>query len=502
MFESFTRSIARLSPVLFRPVRRLFGPAHRGRVSFDGDPNVRLAPLPAPWTDDRWFRADFPPRAHNALTPLHDGEAYFTDLHAALLSARERVTIVNWALTPLFPLLRGDRTAETMLAVVLNEVSQHAEVYVLLWSGAPAFFAPTQKDAEHACQVLAERAPRVHTALDGHAPFSHDHHQKAVTIDGRIAYVGGLDLTTYEGDRWDTHDHLVRFGPNWHDMTMRLEGEVVRDVQENFCQRWNATTGDTLSPVDGPAPNPGWEAPAQIVRTIPKGFYTFAPDGKHGIFHAICAGIRAAERYVYLENQYIWAPEIMDALCDAMRRTRDRPFRIVLLLPAHAIEGRYDNDDHVTQLREEDNGRGLFQAYSLWTGGPGSGTTGFVYRPVYVHSKTSIVDDEWFAVGSSNLNRRGIATDTEMDVQSIHPATAKALRVELWSKHLGLPPEEIARRDPIDLIDNVWPAIARQMEDAVRGSTPPPPASPRVYSTDRSVTSGLLDVVQELTLEH
>jgi phosphatidylserine/phosphatidylglycerophosphate/cardiolipin synthase-like enzyme len=502
MFGSVSHTLSRLVPILFRPLRRLFGPVHRRRTTFSEDPNNRLAPLGAPWTDERWFRADFPPREHNAIRVLHDGETYFEDLYEALCSARERVTIVGWCFTPLIPLLRGERTSESILANVLNEVSQHTDVYVLLWCGSPLLFAPTEHEMKTARNVLLKHAPRVHCALDHQAKFSHDHHQKAVTIDGRIAYIGGMDLTTYEGDRWDTNAHGLRLGPNWHDMMLRLEGEVVRDVQENFCQRWNAVTGDTLSPVDAPAPDPSWTAAAQIIRTVPKGFYPFAPDGKHGIFHALITAIRTAKRFIYLENQYIWAPEIIDALCEAISRKRDGPFRIVLLLPARAEEGRYDNDEHVEQLQSEDDGKGIFSVYALWTGGPGSGPTGFVYRPVYVHSKTSIVDDEWFAVGSANLNRRGLATDTEMDVQSNDAATAKALRVELWSKHLGLSEEEVARRDPIDLIDTAWPEAAKAMEDAVQSSTHPPQGNPRVYVPGRSPGSRVLDVVQGLTLEH
>lgn len=399
-------------------------------------------------------------------------------------------------------MLRGEQTDSSVLIDVLDQVTQRAEVYVLLWSGAPVALGPTTKTARNIARLFAQRAPRVHFRLDPRASFSHDHHQKAVTVDGRVAYVGGMDLTTYQGDRWDTHDHPLRFGPNWHDVMARLEGEVVQDVEENFCQRWNAVTGDHLEPIVPPPAEPTGHTPAQIIRTVPAGFYPFAPSGKHGIFHAMTTAIRTAQRYIYLENQYIWAPEIVDALCDAIRNHKGDDFCITMVLPARADEGRYDNDRHVEALNSEDDGRKIFRAYSLYTGGPATGPTGFVYRPIYVHAKVSIVDDEWFSIGSANLNRRGIATDTEMNVQGIDPKVARALRLELWSKHLGTSQEEIAAREPTDLLRTAWPQAAHVMEHAIQHSTPPPPGRLRVYIPGRAPSNRILDYVQSLTLEH
>jgi phosphatidylserine/phosphatidylglycerophosphate/cardiolipin synthase-like enzyme len=205
-------SATHLSPFLFRPIRRAAGPLHRRRRSLESNPNEQYPPLPAPWTDERWFRDDFPPREHNSVELLHDGEAYLSNLYASLLTARNRVTIAGWCLTPLIPLLRDENVEDSILADVLNEVSKQAEVYVLLWSGSPALFAPTERETEEARKTLLQRAPRVHCELDHQAPFSHDHHQKAVTIDGLVAYVGGMDLTTYEGDRWDTTEAARRGG--------------------------------------------------------------------------------------------------------------------------------------------------------------------------------------------------------------------------------------------------------------------------------------------------
>ena len=55
--------------------------------------------------------------------------------------------------------------------------------------------------------------------LDRTAALSHCHHQKAIVIDGEFAFVGGIDLTTFAGDRWDKPEHHLRASVNWHDVS-------------------------------------------------------------------------------------------------------------------------------------------------------------------------------------------------------------------------------------------------------------------------------------------
>lgn len=504
-----TTLISRLehwSALLFLPLRRMAGPLHHRRGALDEDRRARedqLHPLPAPWQhDERWYRGGFPPRAHNALRPLIDGEEYFADLHRALSAARSRVMIAGWCLTPQMALLRGGDGTELSLSDLLHQVSLHAEVFVLLWSGAPVLFQPDVQLVERLQRTLQDRAPRVRCELDRRASFSHDHHQKAITIDGRVAYVGGIDLTTFQGDRWDTGLHCLRFGPNWHDVQMRIEGEAVRDVEANFCQRWNAVTGADLRPLTSPRPDPGWTTPAQIVRTVPAGFYPFAPDGEYGIRHVLLAAIRHAERFIYLENQYLWDREIVDALVEAINRPRSTPFRIIVVLPARAYLGKYDNDEHIRALRKADGERGMFAAYTLYAAGPASSPTGYRYLPIYVHSKTSIVDDEWLSVGSANLNQRGLATDTEMNVQAVAPDVARMLRHRLWAEHLQIPLETIAQADPIDLIDKEWKQIADALEERLQAGDRPPGGQVRHYVPGRNPGSRIRDLIQALTLQH
>lgn len=479
---------------------------HRGRPSLSSDDEERetnLPPLPPPWNaDPRWYSGDFPPRAHNRLHALPHGEEYFSDLCHEMKAARHRVTIAGWALTPLMDLLREEQGSAGLFAEIVNEVTKHADVYILLWSGAPALFQPNTKSVEQAREKLLSIAPQAHCELDRTAAFSHDHHQKAASIDGRVAYVGGMDVSTFQGDRWDTDQHPLRYGVGWHDIQVRLEGETVADVEENFCRRWNAATGGNLEPLDSHV-EPGCDTPAQVLTTTPKGFYpSFAPDGHFGIRHALLKGIAAARQFIYLENQYIWAPEIVTALQEAMDRNDAARFRIVLVLPAAAYDGRYDNDDHVKQLNKYDAGRGIFSAYSLYSAGPGQGITGHHYAPIYVHAKDVIVDDSWFLIGSANLNRRGLATDSEIAVQAVDPGTAKNLRLKLWAEHTGLTRDEIGAQEPHVIVDGPWKERAAETDKRRKAGDPPPPWQIHSYVFGGTPQSRLMDRLQSMTLEH
>jgi Mn2+/Fe2+ NRAMP family transporter len=78
---------------------------------------------------------------------------------------------------------------------------------------------------------------------------------------------------------------------------VRARGEIVGDVEKNFCQRWNESSADHLEPLAVPAPDPRWNTPAQAVRTIPQGVYAFAAKGHFGIQHALITAIQEAEHW-------------------------------------------------------------------------------------------------------------------------------------------------------------------------------------------------------------
>ncbi len=77
--------------------------------------------------------------------------------------------------------------------------------------------------------------------------------------------------------------------------------------------------------------------------------------------------------------------------------------------------------------------------------------------PVYVHAKLTIVDDEWLSVGSANLNEHSLFNDTEVNVVTDDAEVARAVRLRLWTEHLGTDVSGPAH----EVVDQVWrPAVA------------------------------------------
>jgi phosphatidylserine/phosphatidylglycerophosphate/cardiolipin synthase-like enzyme len=284
----------------------------------------------------------------------------------------------------------------------------------------------------------------------------HCHHEKTIVIDDRVAFVGGIDLTNFKADRWDTQNHPPRGAVGWHDVAARIEGPAVQDVAENFSMRWQAITGERLPPVV--APSPVGDVELQVVRTVPDGMYPQLPRGDFRILESYLRALRAAQRFIYLENQFLWSPEILAVLREKLTRPPTPDFRLVLVLPAKPDTGGDDTRGQLGTLVQADGDGGRLLACTLYAIG------GDKDWPIYVHAKVGIVDDAWMTIGSANLNEHSLFNDTEMNVVTHDTRLAQQTRLRLWSEHLQRPVSEVSG-DPIAVIDRLWKPIAQEQAE-------------------------------------
>ena len=400
-----------------------------------------------------WAAADPPPRPGNAMELLVDGEAALPRIAEALTAARSQVSIAGWEITPNLALTRSG--SRLVLRDVLAELAQRMPVRVLLWAGAPLpVFRPWRLSVRGVRRSLTA-GTRIEVALDNRERPLHTHHEKLIVVDGEVAFVGGIDLTDDPVDRFDGSDHVYRRVYGWHDVACELRGPVVGDVAAHIALRWREVTGEAI---DVTWPEGAGDVQAQIVSTIPEHHYAGARQGRFRILESYLRAIRAARRFIYLENQFLWSPEIVAALCDKLMHPPSPEFRLVVLLPCKANSGQDDTQGQLGVLAEADHHGEHFLACTIY-----ARSAGVTSAPVYVHAKVGIVDDEWLTLGSANLNDHSLLNDTEVNVVTCDAALARAARIQLWSEHLEASPDEL-QGDPVELIDSRWKPIAYEQQ--------------------------------------
>jgi phosphatidylserine/phosphatidylglycerophosphate/cardiolipin synthase-like enzyme len=407
-----------------------------------------------------WAAGDPPPREGSDVEVLIDGARAFPRMLQDLRAAKSHVHVAGWHVAPDFALTRDGEASQ--LRRVLGELAERLPARVLVWGGAPLRgFTPSRGEVKQARAELV-RGNAISCALDPHERTMHCHHEKLVIVDDEVAYVGGIDITSLGGDRFDSSEHAERGQLGWHDVGTRLRGPIVGDVARHFAARWTQNTGEELP--EPSTPPPTGSSTVQLVRTVCEGMYDFAPRGDFRLLEAYRRALGAAEHLIYLENQFLWAPEITKIL---VRKLRDPPtsdFRVVVLLPAKPNNGADDTRGQLELLAANDPGGRFLPCTIHARSGARSG-------PLYVHAKVGIVDDRWLTVGSANLNAHSLFNDSEVNVITDDRELARATRLRLWAEHLECSEEGVSG-PAAEVIDRLWRPIAdeqlaRQRSDQV-----------------------------------
>jgi phosphatidylserine/phosphatidylglycerophosphate/cardiolipin synthase-like enzyme len=444
----------------------------------------------APTGGRLWANGDPPPRAGCALEVLVDGAHAFAEIARAIEGARRFVHITAWHIAPYFELVRGEQTQ--VLGELLAEKAQEIDVRVLVWAGAPIpAFHPTRQEVNASVQMLT-RGTRIRCEVDPREHPFHCHHEKTMSVDGEVAFVGGIDMTDLAGDRYDGSDHPARRRLGWHDVSTRLRGPALIDVHDHFAMRWRELTGEQLARPATPAE--AGPHTVQVVRTVANGMYDALPHGDFRVLESYMRAITHAERFIYLENQFLWSPEIVKALADKLRDPPCPEFRVVVVLPARANNGQDDTSGQLGILVGADDGAGRLLAATLRS------LTGQRDDRLYVHAKVGIVDDRWLTVGSANLNAHSLFNDTEMNVVTDDGDLARDTRVRLWAEHLQVDASVLADVAPHTVIDERWRPIAQEQLDRLQSGAPPTHrllALPGVSRRSRRLLGPLVGLVDD-----
>jgi phosphatidylserine/phosphatidylglycerophosphate/cardiolipin synthase-like enzyme len=172
---------------------------------------------------------------------------------------------------------------------------------------------------------------------------------------------------------------------------------------------------------------------------------SFAPNGVQEIKTVWEKAIRAARTYIYIEDQAFSSQEIFRWINETLKANGE--LKVILVAGADdptapspaALTKAFRvgvNNVLLDGLNASQAARiGLFLDRSSEVTGSGR----------LIHTKSTIIDDQWALIGSANAMRRSLYTDVEhsvafMDEEGVAVA---AYRNELWSFHLRTPAADL-----------------------------------------------------------
>lgn len=394
---------------------------------------------------------------------LIDADAYFHAFRESAKLARKSIYIFGWDIDSRMILLRQDPLDGYPLQLgeflnALAEKNEELNIYILIWD----FVRVMDLDREWFSSIkLVWKAPEnIHFHLDQKHPVGASIHHKLIVIDDALSFSGGLDLTK---QRWDTPRHHPddskrhtfdddRYRPH-HDVQIMFSGEPAQLLGRYVRDRWQVVTGQDLSnKIDQLQIRWPKSIPVDIEHCRVGIARTQAEyEDQPGIYEAeklYLDSIRQAQKYIYIENQYLTASKIIDALTHSLQQ--DYGPEIIIVLPLSTDGWLSQNTMDMLRIQaiqklcaaDKFERLGLFYAHQDGLEGD---------QTIKIHSKTMIIDDCFARVGSSNLNNRSMGFDTECDIAvEIEQASdqTKAIQGFLYSllaEHLGVMDRDIQK---------------------------------------------------------
>lgn len=312
-----------------------------------------------------------PLRKGGTVQLLNNGDAFFPSLLESIKGAERSINFLVFIWEP-------GQVSDQVFAALLERAKAGVEVRLLL-DGYGGLKTPDE--GIEALRAAGGKVERFRPPRFGKLTRFHKRtHRRAIVMDGKVAFTGGMAV----GDKWlgnaDTEEH-------WRDTMVKVTGPLAATLQSAFTGAWAHAAGEILVgekfyPTEPPAADAGGEPV-----TMHLGVASAPSSDSHPLRVVFTQTFLSARKTLYITTPYFVPDHVVrEAVAKRARSGVD----VRILLPDEHTDAkpiRHTTHSYMEELME-------------------AGVRIYEYQPTMMHTKHVVVDGRWSVVGSANMDIR------------------------------------------------------------------------------------------------
>lgn len=269
--------------------------------------------------------------------------------------------------------------------------------------------------------------------------LNYRNHRKIIIIDGKIGFVGGINIS----DRYINRPGDSKHQTYWRDTHLRVDGSAVKYLQYLFLCAWQFCAKERIQQIHEffPPRDPSANLPGRMVQMAASGPDSATPT----ILYSILKAIGLATKEILITTPYFIPGE---SLMDSLSMAALSGVSVKILVPYHG-DSIFVNTAARSYYEE------LLRA----------GVEVYRYKKGFVHAKTIAVDRELAIVGTANMDYRSFDLNFEVNAIVYDKQTANELSDKFY--------EDLLHAQKIDPIQ--WfkrPRAKKMLEKTVKLVSP------------------------------
>jgi len=322
----------------------------------------------------------------NELKVYTDGVDVFEDIFEDIKQAKHHIHLEYY-------IFLADEIGRKMIDVLIGKVKEGVAVRVIIddvgsWQMPKITIREMQNQGIEVMSFLKVGLPFLSSKVN------YRNHRKILIIDGKVGFTGGINIA-------DRYVKGLKWG-KWRDTHLRVEGPAVHGLQKIFLTDWYFVNRELITDVVFyPDLIKSGSSLVQIITSGPNTLW-------NSVMQVYFMAIVQAREYVYIQTPYFLPTDsIITALQTAVLGGVD----VRIILPMRS-------DAKIT----------LASSYSYMWEMLKAGVKMYFYEPGFLHSKTIVIDDKLFTVGSTNMDFRSFEQNFEVNALVFDPEIAVKMR--------------------------------------------------------------------------